>query len=316
MRDPQHHGQLVSDWVDTFAPVLWKHYAPDVWPEYVLLDDSEYTYRPVKRPGGVKQSSNRAFIVLAAVGYVRGEPKVVAIGADRAKTLHVWKAFLGHVPGQPRVVVGDRGAPLRAALGLWGGGKAPTLVRRCEWHLGKNLRDAVPSGTDPGDPIWRLIGAAFADQSRWDALAVEASARLTRDRTWVAFDRVVGNMDQVVRAQVPYGAKMPGPVSTGPVENFLRELRPLIGDRAHGFTNKQRTTALLYLVALARNGWGTPNDWAKVIREHLQESKGRAPKQRRHVDPLNKPSLRPRSKQQRWTKPPPRPKGSTAKPTR
>ena len=57
-------------------------------------------------------------------------------------------------------------------------------------------------------------------------------------------------------------------------------------------TNKTRTDALLKLIAARRNGWTDETAWAELIRDHLASTYGRAPDQRRHVDPRSTPSLR------------------------
>jgi hypothetical protein len=85
---------------------------------------------------------------------------------------------------------------------------------------------------------------------------------------------------------------LPGPHSTGPLEQFLHHLDATIGDRAARLTNKTRADALLKLLAAQRSGWVNETAWAQRIREHLFAHRGRAPDQRQHTDPATEPSLR------------------------
>ena len=97
--------------------------------------------------------------------------------------------------------------------------------------------------------------------------------------------------DTLVRYQIADRA-LPGPHSTGPLEQFLHHLDATIGDRAARLTNKTRADALLKLLAAQRNGWANETAWAQRIREHLLARRGRAPDQRQHTDPATEPSLR------------------------
>jgi len=58
-----------------------------------------------------------------------------------------------------------------------------------------------------------------------------------------------------VRYQIATRA-LPGPHSTGPLEQFLHHLDATIGDRAARLTNKTRTDALLKLLSAQRNTAG------------------------------------------------------------
>lgn len=57
------HGQLISDWVEVFAPLIWSAYASASWPEQVAADEAEFRHGRVGRPRG-----DKAFSVLAVVG--------------------------------------------------------------------------------------------------------------------------------------------------------------------------------------------------------------------------------------------------------
>jgi hypothetical protein len=203
-------------------------------------------------------------------------------------------------------VVGDGGVPLRAASASWTGsdedngddvaislGEDPGLRWRCEWHLARNVSQALPSQVtkDRSDRIHKLIPDAVRSRAGWQELCDELTKRARRDAGYRGALNALLNMRDVVTAQD--GLEVHGPRSTGAVEEFFRQLENTIGDRASRLTNKARTDALLKLIASRRNGWLDESAWAELIRDHLTRAHGRAPEQRRHVDSRQEPSLRP-----------------------
>ena len=102
---------------------------------------------------------------------------------------------------------------------------------------------------------------------------------------------LAAKLDRVVQGQLPTRSPF-GVNSTGPLEQFFRDLENNIGDRAGRMTNKRRADALLMLLAARNNRWGSEQEWAELIRKHLTTAKGIAREQRRHTDPKNAPSLR------------------------
>ena len=64
--DPNRHGQLISDWIEVFAPPNLEEFMPKVGAPRLMLDASKFTYR-VKGAG-----SRTAFHVLGAAGYSPG----------------------------------------------------------------------------------------------------------------------------------------------------------------------------------------------------------------------------------------------------
>lgn len=286
---PNSHGQLVSDWVDVFAPVIWHCYAPTSWPAAVLLDEDEFRFSRRGEPRGVL-----AFVVLAAVGYTpAGAPFVLSAEAVPRGTVPAWRAFLRRLDGTPELIVADGGPAKRAAGRVWPlPGAQPPELRRCEWHLARNITQALPEQVqrDPTDPIHQLIAAAQRTAEGWQALRTEIATRgasggyLTAAKTTAANDELIRHQITTRRAQ--------GPHSTGPLEQFFHQLDATIGDRAARLTNKTRADSLLKLIAAQRNGWANETAWAEVIRQHLLDRRGRAPDQRQHTDAASKPSLR------------------------
>lgn len=297
------HPQLVSDWVEVFTPMIWSAYAPTAWPSAVAIDEMQFRFG---RPGRAR--GDKAFSVLAAMGYdATARPYVAAIEAVSSADIPAWTTLLRSLERRPGWVVGDGGVPLRAAVGAWAGsgqgdgdelavnlGDDPGLrTWRCEWHLARNVSEALPSPVlkDRSDRLHKLLPDAVSSAAGWQRLCDELSRRARREPGYQGALNALLNVRDVVTAQD--GPDVHGPRSTGAVEEFLRQLQNTIGDRASRLTNKARTDALLKLIAARRNGWLDEPAWAELIRDHLTRTHGRAPDQRRHVDGRTDPSLRP-----------------------
>lgn len=292
---PNRHPQLVSDWVEVFAPMIWSAYAPTAWPAAVAIDSMDFRFSQLGKPRG-----DMAFSVLAAMGYDDSQrPYVAAIEAVSSADIPAWKALLGSLAERPGWVVGDGGHPLRAAADVWAHpdvnlGEDPGFATwRCEWHLANNIRQALPKQIthDTTDRINKLIDPAVRSTTGWQKLCDELTQRSRRDGTCQGAINVLLHIRPVVVAQERLQPR--GPRSTGALEEFFRQLSNTIGDRASRMTNKTRTDALLKLIAARRNGWLDETAWAELIRDHLGRSHGRAPHQRRSVDGRANPSLRP-----------------------
>lgn len=283
---PHQHGQLVSDWVEVFAPVIWTAYAPTRWPAWVLIDDTSFRVVRPDRPRG-----ETAFSVLGAVGYAAGDrPQLIAIEAVPTVDIASWLGLLRSLKGTPSLVVGDGGLPLNAAERAWGRRRPPPQLRRCQWHLARNLSRSLPAAVqhDRSDEIHRLIAQAQTSVGAWQQLVHEVAGRSSGGGYLSALKTVTG-LDPVVRHQAE--KTLTGPRSTGPLEQFFAELSTTLGPRAGKMTNKVRADALLKLLAADRNGWTDEHAWAELIRNHLRRQQGRPRQQREHTDP-HTPSLR------------------------
>jgi len=284
---PNTHAQLVSDWVEVFAPVIWAGYAPSKWPAWVLIDDTQFRVTAAGKPRG-----ENAFAVLGAVGYGPGQrPRLVAIEAVPVVDSPTWVEFLRSLKGTPSLVVGDGGLPLTAAERAFGRRRPPPELRRCQWHLARNLTRALPAAVqaDRSDGIHQLIATAQASVTGWERLVAQITAR-TAGGGYIAALKTVLSVDAVVRSQL--AGQLSGPRSVGPLEQFFATLDATLGPRASTMTNKVRADALLKLLAADRNGWTDEHRWADLVRTHLQRQHGQPRHQREHTDPANAPSLR------------------------
>jgi hypothetical protein len=302
------HAGLVSDWVEVFAPLIWAVHAPAEWPRRLVLDSAEFRHGS---PG--KARGEAAFSVLAAMGYHRdGRSYVAAIEAVPSATQAAWRAFLASLTGRPDWVVTDGGPELAGVTDAVAdrvpqptgppdpdfpdadpAELAPIEVRRCEWHLARNLTDTLPDQVSRvhTDPIHTLIAQAQSSLAGWRRLERELRARQRDTGIYGPILTRLAGIDDLVRAQIATRAPT-GPNTTGALEEFFHQLDHTIGDRGANLTNKVRTDALLKLIAARRNGWINEAHWAEVIRDHLTRHHGHAPPQRQHTDPKGAPSLR------------------------
>jgi hypothetical protein len=109
------HGQLVGDWVELFASVVFEPPRAGAWPAEgsLLLDHLPFRVRALDAAGRRIPAGRVAFDVFCAVGYVAGKPRLGH--AEAFATAHPanWSAFLASLPGAPeRIVCDARGGML------------------------------------------------------------------------------------------------------------------------------------------------------------------------------------------------------------
>jgi hypothetical protein len=77
---PRHtrHGQLVADWVELFAPVIYEHYRQPTWPQTgsLVLDHLPFRVGTVDEYGFPIPAGDVAFVIFGALGYDAGEPRL------------------------------------------------------------------------------------------------------------------------------------------------------------------------------------------------------------------------------------------------
>jgi len=291
--DPNRHGQLVADWVEVFAPVIWEACAARAlasWPARLVLDERGFR--------GPHTTANRRgeqlFSVLGAVGYPRAgaRPLIWRLEAVPDAAAVAWQKFLTAVPGRPELLVTDGGpAVLHAIAATWPGDPAPVL-RRCEWHLLRALTQTLPEQVrnDPAHPLTTALPGCLASTANWAAFEkiLHRHARhggLHATWAWAHRHR------DLILAQAASRDRS-GPRSTGALEDLYRHLDNILGDRVYQMTNKTRADRLLMLIAADRNGWASERDWADIIRRHLHHCAGLAAHQRQVTDSATHPSLR------------------------
>lgn len=128
------HGQLVADWVELFAPVVFEPHRPAFWPPEgsLLLDHLPFRVRALDAYGKRIPAGRVAFNVFCAVGFQAGKPRLWRAEAFTSAHPVNWSAFLAALPGAPKRIVCDaHGGMLRAIEERW----PDAELHQCEWHL-------------------------------------------------------------------------------------------------------------------------------------------------------------------------------------
>jgi len=290
---PTRHGQLVADWVEVFAPVVFEPHRPSAWPATgsLLLDDLPFSVRD--------PASGRfriAFRIFCAAGFERGQPKLWRLEAFPDASQANWEAFLGALEGAPPRVVCDNHYGLNEAVRA---AFPDAELYLCEWHLRHALERLMakirqePQHRAAIDSLLPRVEAAFSGPSFWrhflrDALAAE-TPRLSE---WLeGTGRIVEQQfhRRGLRGQRP--ADMP--LTTSPMDGLIGPIRDALHPRRYGLKNRDRTNRLLLLMQLHANRQDDVLAYARDIRAWLEASGGHPRIPRRAVtNPAGRPSLR------------------------
>jgi hypothetical protein len=293
-RNPARDGQLVANWVDVYSELVCAGELPERWPAVLLLDCRGFRITSGKRAG-------RSFYVFACVGIEidgHGEPqpsRLWRLEPFARKDQAAWEAFLGALPGVPKVIVSDADHALACAVeSVFADAEQAPEHRLCEWHLSRKLREHLPDSVlkDLAHPITRALPNAFHTTQAWadllDAIHAEndsgCDSPLTLTLRWLA------TYGPRVEKQIATRGH-DGSHSTGAVEAVLRELDRRLHHRAGSFTNRARMAKLLALMTLELTGRANPRAWADRIRERLYLTGGHPINQRPHDDPKHTYSL-------------------------
>lgn len=305
-------GQLVADWVEAFAPVLWDQLGPQTLPPYLVVDAWRVMVRDWRAAGvtwpipmGAVVDHKAAFTVVAITGaeYLRGPQKPVLLQAiPGGMDLTKWVQALTALPGRPVSLTADGEAPIAAAAAhLWPlnptTGEAAVQFLNCLEHLKQRFKKSAPNHLRvPNTADDRAAAAAL-----WAAL--DGS---TRDPgSWVAFVRHVTNLNEPTlntwlqfnnRAQqvgIQLNMDRGYPQSNSAAEAELRWLKGQWAGRQASYRNEARTNLLLKLVTLHRRGTDDVREWSRIIRSVTGSHGGTSPTRLRIIcDTYGAPSLR------------------------
>jgi hypothetical protein len=290
---PTRHGQLVADWVEVFAPVVFEPHRPSAWPEAgsLLLDDLPFSVRD--------PATGRfriAFRVFCAAGFERGRPKLWRLEAFPDASQANWEAFLRARDGAPPRVVCDNHSGLNGAVRA---AFPETELYLCEWHLRHALERLMakirkePEHRPAIDELLPRVEAAFTGPAFWKPFVRDArAAEIPRLSSWLeGAGQVVEDQfrRRGLRSQRP--AEMP--LSTSPMDGLIEPIRAALHPRRYALKNRERTNRLLLLMQLHANREADPLAYAKSIRAWLEVNDGRPRIPRRAVtDSAGQPSLR------------------------
>ena len=291
------HGQLVADWVEVFAPIVFEAFQPAAWPGEgsLLVDHLPFRIRALDRSGAPIPGGRVAFDVFCAVGYRAGTPRLWRAEAFPSAHPAHWSAFLGSLPGEPgRIVCDAHTGMLQAIEARW----PRTELHQCEWHLQHALERLLRKEVrrNPSDELQdlldrvegALVGPAFWHQFVRVARAAENESL---DR-WIA---VNGPVIEAQFARREPASRRPAdmPLTTSAVEQVTRPIVAALHPRRYALKNRERLNRLLMLLQLHVNGQDDVQAYAKAIRLQLEANAGRPLKTRRAVaDPAGSPSLR------------------------
>lgn len=287
------HGQLVGDWVEVFAPVVFEPHRPSAWPQQgsLLVDDLPFSVRD--------PASGRfriAFRVFCAAGFERGRPKLWRVEAFPDASQASWEAFLGALEGAPPRVVCDNHFGLNGAVRA---AFPAAELYLCEWHLRhalERLMAKIRKGDEHRDAIDALlprVEGAFAGRAFWEPFVRDAhAAEIPRLSDWLdGAGRIVA--EQFARRGLRSQRPADMPLSTSPMDGLIAPIRAAIHPRRYGLKNRERTNRLLLLMQLHANRQDDVPAYAKSIRDWLAANGGRPRGVRRAVtDPSDLPSLR------------------------
>jgi hypothetical protein len=288
------HGQLVMDWVEVFAPVVFEAHRPSAWPAIgsLLLDDLPFSVRD--------PATGRfriAFKVFCAVGFEHDRPKLWRLQAFPEATQANWEAFLRELDGAPARVVCDNHSGLNGAVRA---AFPDAELYLCEWHLRhalERLMDKIhrsePEHRAAIDALRPRVEAAFTGPSFWRPFVRDAhAADIPRLSSWLeSTGRVVE--DQFARRGLSSLRAIDTPLSTSPMDGLTRPIRDALHPRRYGLKNQERTNRLLGLMQLHANRQDDASAYAKDIRAWLEANRGRPGVRRRAVtDRSHQPSLR------------------------
>lgn len=291
------HGQLVADWVELFAPVVFEAHRPSAWPAEgsLLLDHLPFRIR-AERASGIGIPGGRvAFDVLCAVGYRAGKPRLWHAEAFASAHPANWSAFLASLPGDPKRVVCDAHVGmLRAIEARWPNAE----LHQCEWHLQHALERllAKQARRNPSDELSELRAraeGALAGPSFWRAFV--RSARVTANEVlerWIVVNGPTIEA-QFDRRMPPSRRPADMPLTTAALEQLTRPIYAALYPRRYALKNRERLNRLLMLMQLHINGEDDTQAYSKAIRAWLESNHGRPRGRRREItDPKRSPSLR------------------------
>jgi hypothetical protein len=287
------HGQLVADWVEVFAPVVFEPHRPFAWPTAgsLLLDDLPFSVRD--------PASGRfriAFRVFCAAGFERGRPKLWRVEAFPEASQANWEAFLRGPEGAPPRVVCDNHHGLNGAVRA---AFPEAELYLCEWHLRHALERLMAKIRKSDqhraaiDELLPRVEAAFTGPSFWQPFVRDArAADIPRLQSWLEGAGRVAE-DQFRRRGLRSLRPADMPLSTSPMDGLIGPIRDALRPRRYGLKNRERTNRLLLLMQLHANRQDDPLAYAKDIRAWLEANDGRPRVSRRAItDRAGQPSLR------------------------
>jgi hypothetical protein len=291
------HGQLVADWVELFAAVVFAPHGPSAWPAAgsLLLDHLPFRIRALDERGRRIPAGRVAFDVFCAVGYWAGRPRLWRAGAFSSAQPTNWSVFLGSLPGEPQRIVCDaHGGLLQAIATRW----PKAELQQCEWHLQQALERllAKRARNNPSEELKELRAhaeGALAGPCNWQAFV--RAARVAENESLERWIEVNGPTieSQFARREPPSRRPADMPLTTAALEQLTRPISAALYRRRYALKNRERLNRLLMLLQLHINGDDDVRRYAKTMRTWLAANAGRPADRRPAIaDPAGAPCLR------------------------
>lgn len=285
------HGQLVQDWVEVFAPVVFEPLRRGRWLDgaSVVIDHLGFRVRDFNDQGRPKVGPV-AFNVLAAMSYDNGYPQLFALGSYPTAAPADFKHFLSRLDGAPsRVVTDGHAGTIKAVGDLW----PETELYRSDWHLQKALQDYLVKAKLHGNTrIQRMLHQAFVNRCFWESFCVVAYRhRAQAPGMWAWLDRYGPEVEEQLRRRPGKAGREGNPTTTGGLETKLDPLKAWLTPRTHGFRNRKRLDRLLMLMQLRINGQDDVDAYTRAINDWLTTRNGLPAPRRIVADPYGTSSL-------------------------
>jgi len=291
------HGQLVADWAELFAPVVFEPHRLTAWPVEgsLLLDHLPFRIRAEDASGRGIPGGRVAFDVFCAVGYRAGKPRLWHTAAFASAHPANWSAFLASLEGEPgRVVCDAHGGMLQAIRQRW-----PAVeLHQCEWHLQHALerllaKEARRTSGEELEELRDRAEGALAGPNFWRPFA--RAARSIENESLERWIAVNGPTIEAQFARRPPPSRRPAdmPLTTAALEQLTRSISAALHPRRYALKNRERLNRLLMLMQLHINGDDDIQAYSKSIRAWLESNEGRPTGRRRAIaDRLGSSSLR------------------------
>jgi hypothetical protein len=292
-------GQLVAEWVDSWAPVVIDAHAETDWPETLVLDSTDFWWTNVRT-----RTRRREFAILIAYGYPgpgsrNRRPRVWGIQASPTARADDWVRLLAslNLPAPPTTVVSDDNLAVSTAVRrMWPAHPGPSLplpfVVQCEHHLRVKALEALANdgAAHHGSARMKRLDTAFRRDEAWREF-FEATQPLRHAGLWARA------WNERLAFQTSVRHLLPPHRTTSGAEAAAHRLKNLLERRSFSLRNAARTNLLLALVRLHLNNSDDAGNYHRLLRERAEASGGLGQQQRTNRDTRDaqgnaQPSLR------------------------
>ncbi len=271
------HGQLVADWVELFAPVVFESHRPAAWPAEgsLLLDHLPFRVRALDASGsGSQQAGSRltcARSVTTPGSRVSGTPRLslAPLRQTGARSLARCQANRNGSSVMPTAACCGRSrnaGPIRSFTNA--NGICSTLLSACSRRR-RGTTQAMSS---------RNSGRAPRAPSLVPSSGALSSAQLGSLRTKAS---IAGSFVNGPTIEAQFARRVPAsrrpadmPLTTAALEQITRPIVAALYPRRYALKNRERLNRLLMLLQLNVNGDDDVQRYANAIRTWLESNGG------------------------------------------